>query len=491
LPVALKLEVGDVNVTASRESIDYSEKTIKMIKSKLDDIKAELIQILQKQYSNVRSLEQYYITKHSFGKIIFPNQESININNLVTQKVLKFSSFKYEGITLPPEYMLFDFFFKSKRYGRPARKGGYNKERAFQGTYDEITKPANNTGVYYVEGEFKRKLVKQAYLRDVNEYYNIITRKSIWNALEHNEEGTIDTLNKMFDTKIASMYNKDNIIDEELELIMSLQDDYMDIIRNSGLNYDEVEIPEDFIEQRKLDKIVQTDANILVTVTNEYKKSTVHTNVLRGHTGMIFYGTQEDRQLLQAQRETYEILFKRDAWKPNKRWDKSKYQAPMFLEVAKKYLKYITPMEHAHHCTKANAYLFHRKQDEVNTARYASNMQSELSCIEYLYKSPNFKLVNENVHRLYGNTYLTANNLNTTVNNYSYYSREIHGVIERQDMQITPEVKKLNKDFNTLMTIIKDNEQLIRFFNASEIDKEEKEAFANVLKKVMVFPENM
>ena len=50
LPIALKLEVGDIGVTVSRESLDYSEATIKMLKKKLELAKEEIIKFMEEKF---------------------------------------------------------------------------------------------------------------------------------------------------------------------------------------------------------------------------------------------------------------------------------------------------------------------------------------------------------------------------------------------------------------------------------------------------------
>jgi hypothetical protein len=169
LPIAIKLEVGDINVTVSRESVDYSEATIKMLKKKLETAKKEAIELLAKQYDNVLTLEDYFNVKSDFGRLNFPNGNSIYLGNMISKEDVNFKNFKYNSIVkMPNDKKLFTFFFDSKMYGKKpsaGRRRRYSDAPVyFEGGYETIMK--NNPNVLYSNGEFTRKLVKQAYLRE-------------------------------------------------------------------------------------------------------------------------------------------------------------------------------------------------------------------------------------------------------------------------------------------------------------------------------------
>jgi hypothetical protein len=87
LPVAIRLEVGDINVTVSREAIDYSESTIKMLKTKLEEVKAEIITLLSNQYDKTKTLKEYFEVKHNYGTLYFPNNMSMYVGNLIKKHI--------------------------------------------------------------------------------------------------------------------------------------------------------------------------------------------------------------------------------------------------------------------------------------------------------------------------------------------------------------------------------------------------------------------
>jgi len=168
----LKLEVGDIGVTVSRESLDYSESTIKMLKKKLEVAKNEIITLISKQYENIQTLEQYFQVKNDFGKLEFPNGSSLYVGDLIKQKDVDFSNFKYQFMKMPNDKQLFRFFFEAHTYGKKPRKSRYSSTAyEFEGGYESLKQ---NNNLLYIEDEFKRKIVKQAYLKEQHETYHII-----------------------------------------------------------------------------------------------------------------------------------------------------------------------------------------------------------------------------------------------------------------------------------------------------------------------------
>ena len=131
IPIALKFEVGDLNVNVSREAIDYSENTIQMITKKLEEAKNEIKDMLAKQYTNVRTLEDYFNVKADFGKLLFSNGESISLGNLISKNEVNFVNFKYVNlIKMPDDKNLFNFLFDNKLYGKkPSESHGYRRRR--------------------------------------------------------------------------------------------------------------------------------------------------------------------------------------------------------------------------------------------------------------------------------------------------------------------------------------------------------------------------
>ena len=144
-----------------------------MLKKKLEAAKAEIVQMLGKQYKNIQTLEQYFQVKTNFGVLEFKNGR-IDASDLLEQKDIDFSNFKYNFMKMPNDRQLFKFFFEVKTYGKKSRSRYGNNSSEFSGGYDALKK---NDNLLFIEEDFNRKNVKQAYLK--NFFIILPSRKAI------------------------------------------------------------------------------------------------------------------------------------------------------------------------------------------------------------------------------------------------------------------------------------------------------------------------
>lgn len=308
LPIALKLEVGDVGVTVSRESLDYNENTIKLLKKKLEEAKAEIISLISKQYEDIRTLEQYFTVKNDFGKLEFPNGESLYVGNLIKQKDIDFSNFKYTLTKMPSDRDLFKFFFEAQILGNKPRKNRYgtykNSNIVFNGTYKELKSKDN---LVYVDGEFKRKIIKQAYLKETYGTYYLIKQRNLASSWIRKDVADL------FNVNVDVVVDDNNVIvDKFVKKLVKMQAEYFKIITKNVESYDELEVPEDFIANRKRGAGITPElrkTTIPVDFMNGYAKSRVKLSVLFDYNMPIFYGTPDDSNKLKSAVGLYKILF--------------------------------------------------------------------------------------------------------------------------------------------------------------------------------------
>lgn len=368
LPIALKLEVGDVNVTVSRENIDYSEGTIKMLKKQLEVAKSEIIALISKQYENIRTLEQYFNVKLDFGKLEFSNGTSLYVGNLIKQKDVDFSNFKYQFMKMPNDRQLFRFFFEAQMYGKKPRKNRYSNSE-FEGGYESLK---SNKNLLYIEDEFNRKVVKQAYLKEEFETYYIIKKRNIdsnWVRAE-----------------IADQFNVhiDNVRDDKGEIVpfvqslIDMQEEYMVLVRKYANNYDELEVPADFIASRKRGAGITPELRKLtipVKFVGGYSKDRVKLSTLFDYNMPIYYGTADDEYTLKNAKELYSLLFNTNAivshcdyndvlQTSRSRDDKSK-SSIAFIQLAVGNVKYMEHCKKAQHISKFFINMLPRKEAKV------------------------------------------------------------------------------------------------------------------------------
>ena len=371
LPVALKLEVGDIGVTVSRESLDYSESTIKMLKKKLEAVKKEIVLLIGKQYKDIQTLEQYFAVKSRFGTLEFKNGSSIDASELIEQKDIDFSNFKYSFMKMPNDKQLFKFFFDAKMYGKkPSRSRYSSRNNEFTGGYETLR---NDNSLYRIEGEFNRKIVKQAYLKDQHTTYYIIQKREI-------------DIYKI--SEIADLFNValDNVVDAKgkivpfVQSLIEMQDEYFEIVRKNTEDYDKVDVPQDFVDSRKRDSGITPELrkiSISIKFVNGYSRDRVMLSTLLDYKMPIFYGTQNESNELHRAARMYNLLFDEEGIVSHcdynsklitgRRYynnDDSKASI-MFIQIANANLKYMKHCKNAMPVSMFQTKMLYRKEETV------------------------------------------------------------------------------------------------------------------------------
>jgi hypothetical protein len=375
LPIALKLEVGDVNVTVSRESIDYSESTIKMLKKKLEEAKQEIVDLISKQYQNIVTLEQYFTVKHDFGKLEFPNGASLYVGNLIKQKDVDFSNFKYQFMKMPNDKQLFRFFFEAQMYGKKPRRSRYSSsDGEFEGGYESLK---TNRNLLYIEGEFNRKIVKQAYLKEEYTTYYIIRKRNVASNWVRSEVADL------FNVHIDSVLDDKGEVVPFIKSLAEMQEEYMELVRKYANDYDTLEVPADFVASRKRGSGITPELRkqtIPVKFVGGYSKDRVKLSTLFDYNMPIFYGTADDEYTLRDAEQLYGLLFSEEAIVTHcdyqgvmqtgrnsyRRDNKDKTKASIaFIQLAQNNVKYMEHCKKAKHVSQFFPTMLRRKESMV------------------------------------------------------------------------------------------------------------------------------
>ena len=398
IPVALKLDIGDIGITVSRESLDYSEKTIKVLKAKLEEAKQEIVSMLEKQYSNIVTLEEYFDVVNNFGILNLAGRD-INLSNFIKKQSVNFNYFRFKDLgNMPSHKNLYEIMFDNKRYGE--------KERAYATSYDggytNLLKYKDR--LYFADGVFNRKVIKQSYLKHLHKHYYIITKS---NLRERQKLATLAHLfGKTLDDVISVDETTGNIEYKPLfKRFVALRDEYFAIIEKHCTSYDELEVPEDFIISRKREKLDKSvlDSSIPVKFIGRYGgKERVKVKDLINFKRTIFYGTQEDEQLLHNARGLYRILFNSDDivsgygryYGSDNPFNLTKKRGIMFAMVAKNNTKIFEHCKNAYHISEFQHRMLYRKEDLVMEYYNADVVMNRYKEIEGLYKSEELVLIN-------------------------------------------------------------------------------------------------
>jgi hypothetical protein len=497
LSIAVRLEVGEIGVTASRETIDYSENTIKVLKRKLEEAKKEITELLVKQYSNIVTLEDYFMVKNNFGILNFANGMSINVGNLIKQKDIDFSNFRYQFMKMPNDKQLFRFFFEVKSYGKKPSRSRYSSKYEFEGGYDEMKRNGN---LLYIEGEFLRKVVKQAWLKSEHELYHIISKRNLCEAFIRSE------IAELFNVHMDTLVDTNGKPIAYIQSLIDMQEEYFDIVRAFAKDYDKIEVPEDFIANRKRKNGLSVDirnTTIPVKFMGHYSKQRVKLDDLFNYNMPIFYGTQEDETKLQKIYDLYCALF--DKHSPSYYDEYShkfcsgynsyssrnsgtvKKNSIMFIVLATNNIKYMEYCKKAYKPEEFYTKLLYRKEAKVLTYFQTYDLVNAWNNVDSLYQSDDFKSINANWGKKIEEVNSFVKKLPQDTDNIGYLKDELKNFFNLDKIVMTAEQKRIAKMIKDIKGLEVNNQKTLEYIHVRESELSNNNTLVEILKKVMSF----
>jgi len=480
IPVAVKLEVGEINVTASREQLDYSEHTIKVLKKKLDEVKAEITQLLIKQYENIVTLRDYFQFENEFGELRFPNGITLPVTSLINQNDVDLSNFKYSFMKMPDDKQLFSFFFESKKYGKKT------ENKSFNGSYNTLKHSSN---LLYIEGEFQRKVAKQSYLKEKFSTYYIINRRKIDAGYMRSE------IAELFNTHLDKLVDDNGKPVEFVQSLIEMQEEYWQIVIENAKNYDTIEVPAEFTVRKKRNVLNDELRNTTVPVKlfGSYGKERIKFDVLFKFPQPIFYGIQEDESKLNTAYELFRNLFDKKLIVSRYRnhddrleWDGKK--GIMFIMLSKSNVKYMQFCKKAYHVDEFYNRMLYRKADLVTKYFQIYGLIERYNTLGSLYKTKNFNVLNAKWGAVINEVNKFIETLPKINSNISSLKTDLSRFFDLTNIKLTPEQKKYAEKIEELHKLEYQNRNILSYFRTYYIDNELSDVIlVDILKKVMVF----
>ena len=494
LPLAVRLEVGDINVTVSRESIDYSEATIKMLKKKLETVKEEIVGLLAKQYSNIQTLEQYFNVKTDFGQLIFSNGKSMYVGNLIKQSDVDFSNFAYSFMKMPNDKRLFKLFFDVKTYGKKPSRSRYRAKYEFEGGYKELM---DNSNLLYTMFDFNRKIVKQAYLKDKHEMYHIISTRNMCSGLLLRE------ISELFNVHLDKVVDDNGKPVSYIQSLIDMQEEYFAIVRKYAENYDTLEVPEEFMVARKNRKVISEEmrkTTIPIKFVGSYGTDRVVLDAMFKYNMPIFYGTKEDEYKLRDAYKMYQLLFNRDivtgyndynkVFNVNKNYNSKSdnVRSIMFIQIAQNNIKYMEYCKNAIHIDKFYVKMLYRKEADVKQYFQTYNLVEKYNALGSLYGDNYFTRVDA----IWGAKIVNLNKLINAIpekakNTDMGYNR---GLLQKyfnlNVIEMTKEQKVIAKELEDIAFLKQMNADTLKYIQIGYDMEAAPNQLVQVLQKVMV-----
>lgn len=514
IPIAIKFNIGELNVTANRETLDYSEETINLIKERLNIAMFELKELATKQYQNVTTLEDYFNFVENFGEItlatknvtqsdgsIIKTNITINVRDIVNVNDIELKNFKYKNIKIPTSDKLFHYLFTYKTYGKKPSTCSWGTNKTLNGSFKGLQA---GRSFYYIDDEFNRKVMKQSYLAYTHTTYFIIQKLDLY------YKNVIHDLIYHFN---LDNFNFNEIIDDEgniiekkvykkLKLYFELQEDYFKIIKRYSLgHYDDVVVPDDFIAEKKRKKaIINPDTQINVRFVGRNREK-VPLKELYDANFLMFYGTSDDEYQLAKSKRIYEVVFNDEAMiyyfsgEFRRYWnDERKSKSVIFIQVAKSNVRYLKDIKNAYHISQFTHKLLRRKIDMITTYFGIANIFQSYMILPDLFKNDDKLIkIRPQLARIVKdvNNYLEMSDIKSIVRKDEIkYHKDIIAnelKINPDDVQKTPEQIKFANNVKTLVQSHEKNKDVLSFINIPYHIDGWNDTFVNLLRKVMVF----
>lgn len=493
IPIGLTFQIGDIKVTPNREDLQYNDDTIKLIKEKLELAKQEIKDIISKQYDNVRTLEDYYAVKENFGYIQFADQQQLNVNRWVSKAAINFTNFKYNDLPhIPTSDELVKHFYHIHEYGK--RKGyGNIGVCCFTKTDDRV---------YQCRGEFQRKIIKQSYLNHNHDKNFVILKPYMQDVFA--DDTRWEKIRLAFGvSKDEGSWSHTNIVDKmdlnvAKKLLKALRKDVVAWVQKNYTSYDELEVPQDFIDSRKKDRLSKDILKTTIPVKDARRWGSherVSIESIVNFKGRIYWGVTDEDYLVRRGHEYFLNLFgDKHIDRPygyHNRFANGK--GILFLVVSKANAKYMRMSKNAYHINTIYPTMLCRKMINPADIKIANDFIYKYKNLSEMYRNDTFDVVNKVVHKYHKEVKNEVKSLEK-YDGFKYVDFNDELISKYYDVNQPSTLKiKTERKLNYLLDVQDKNNETTKWVNISYYAKSENlnnqkySGLVEVLKKVMVF----
>ena len=343
VPIAIKINIGEINVTVSREAIDYTPETKKLIKKKLIAAKEELVAMLEKQHEKLNTLEEYYQVENSHANLMLSNGYVINIQSMLYGKLYNKPTLKkLDAIDIPTQGELVHMFYDVSMLGKKGKR---------ESSWDKSVKSMDNNNIFLLGTDEKMPRKKNAYMKFTYKHFFAIARK------EYSQSYLKLMIKKI--TPDKSTASSRTIFNQFREL----QKDAHKLIESKTKDYSSIVVPDGFtVSQTKYDP----NYEVVVGFVSTYGVDRIRHKIteLENCKARFYYGTTDDENLLKEYKGLYDILFNATETKKFAIGNSYGGYPVRFVAMAKGNVKYVKEMKNFKPVSEA-LLLFQRKRNKV------------------------------------------------------------------------------------------------------------------------------
>lgn len=398
VPVALKLEIGDVNVTVSREAIDYTEETKKLIKKKLKAVKQEMADMLKEQHAKLDSLEDFYRMEGDPYTLLMSNKDAINISSFATG--LRINYAKLNALNIPSQLEIIHKFYNVSMFGKKKRR---------ESTWDKGLRTIAKENVFLViNDDMPRK--KNAYMKHTFGHFYTIKKKDF----------TYSDVKYLIEKLTPNNYEGDTKI--IFNQFRELQKEACALVEKLVKRYSSITVPDGFTVSSG--RSYNPNQEIPLTFDTKYgfTKERIKMADLQKCKATLYYGELCDEDQMHYLKNAYEKLFEP---KSEGKFSLGYYDQAYpvrFVMTAKNNLKYISELTNAKPFTEFHKVLV-RKREAVVKSIEAIKFRDHYNTLSKLFM--NHSLFNV-IDSEYAKTVAELLNLNVKYDRVKKFGVDVH-----------------------------------------------------------------
>lgn len=285
--VGVKFDIGEIDVTLSREEIRYTDETVKKITDKINLVTEKLREMYFNKKRFVRTPFQYLESLRDSQCVVFENGLRLNIERLLKPNEL----FKFKIIGIPTDidlpkstvldFLIKDGFYSSSKLKRPATPAKFEDLKLDNvAIYLNDTKVLSNSKIKYLHETLKKDILVlkrkpldytyykhnlKQHRRQQFEKGNFTKRIMLYRQLFENK--IIESIAPLSEVVIPKSYIDANRPSKQERKILKGSVSLYDATKPFGKSYRKVKIHDGFVYISDYDKI-ELNRTFIVLVNN-------------------------------------------------------------------------------------------------------------------------------------------------------------------------------------------------------------------------------
>lgn len=477
IPVALKFNIGEINVTTSREALEYSEKTIGLIKAKLIETKNEILDMITAQYDDVVTYKDYLEYLNRFGMLHFTEDIQMSFD-FITAKDLKLRNFKYSNIKLPTDAELFSLFYEMTPNG--TKRDQKNNNYVFTGSLKKLS----NGNVFLIDDTYERVRSVVSFLK---------SRYPVYYTIQHKPFDVSD-MKKIFDCLSVDLIVNGEYTDM-YNTIFDLFNEFSEMVKSGAKIYSEIVVPPKFKVARQKREKFSGEITLNMVSESYVNRQTIDFKKLYEFKGTVVYSAYDEIEKLKVASKIYNGLFeKSSATTQYYKYAKNPFYANpktknfvLFVAIAKNKLRMLKGLKDIVHVDDIYNRFFYRKKDIIINSVNAIRIRELYNSINDFYRHRDLYVIFPDIARPISEalSFIRQYPARDIIGN-SY----LYGTLKRYyDLDKAPVPKnfqKHEKALNAVLEISNANSEVLSYLRVPGYSFAEDKIFCELAKKVLI-----